>query len=306
MEAQAIKFRQYGEYDEGFWHEQNLIKPDKNFNLAFQRLTEKTGLKISSEGASDSETGTNRTDNKSYELNFVDLDLTKQTAHFKFLYTPFDSSIIDSIERKLEENYERILNDLNVKKLPIIEIKIYPSIETYHSSINYPNAPDWMIGSAGINKIEIVSPKNPGPYHADDPNIMDGIIHEFTHCVHIHLMKNNFGAVKSNDIRWLWEAVACYESHQLVDPGKLEYLQSSATPTLEDLNDVESGKIYELGFHLIDFLKTKWGMRELISLIKTNGDLQKVLKLNEKEFEKQFVEFMRVKYFGEQEVRISN
>ncbi|QHT66245.1 hypothetical protein GXP67_06020 [Rhodocytophaga rosea] len=319
--ARTISYRQYGEYDETFWNNQNIIKPDKKFEEDFNRINArnpKHGKRLDeliskrldgkknrkqkgktedllAEPPTEVEENISNEDNKTARLLDTDLSLTKQTDRFIYLYHPSDTSVIDSIASKLEANYERILSELKVKKLPAIEVRIYPGLEAYHSAINYPNAPAWMVGSAGINKFSIVSPQNAGPEHSYE-SVMEGVVHEFTHCVHIYLLDNHLGVAKNNDARWLWEGVACYEANQFVSPKILTYLTDGNYPTLEELNHAQDGKVYQMGYLIIDFIKSKYGIKSLLKLITTNGDLAKVLHVSEKEFEQELYLYIRQRY----------
>jgi hypothetical protein len=182
--ARTINYKQYGNYDEGFWSNQNIIKPDRKFEEDFMKINVrnlKHGKRqdnlISKRPArnknrknkdnsevllADTFEEAGMKDNKTAQLFDTDLSLTRKTDHFTYLYHPSDSSVIDSIAGKLEANYERITSELKARKLPAIEVRIYPGLESYHSAINYPNAPAWMVGSAGINKFSIVSPQMQG------------------------------------------------------------------------------------------------------------------------------------------------
>jgi hypothetical protein len=319
--ARTINYKQYGDYDEEFWSHQNIIKPDRKFEEDFRRINARNSRqgkwqddliskrlerkknrknKDKSEVSvadtfEEAEEELGNEDNKTAQLFDMDLSLTRRTGHFTYLYHPYDSLVIDSIARKLEENYERITTELKAKKLPTVEVRIYPDLESYHTAINYPNAPAWMVGSAGINKFSIVSPQNAGPEHTYE-SVMEGIVHEFTHCVHIHLLNNHLGVAKNNDARWLWEGVACYEANQFVSPKSLSYLTNGNYPTLEELNDSDDRKIYQMGYLIIDFIKSKYGIKALKQLIRTNGDIPVCLDISEDEFKKGLYTFIEQKY----------
>ncbi len=102
--------------------------------------------------------------------------------------------------------------------------------------------------------------------------------------------------VKDNDARWLWESLACYEGEQFVDLKLLGYTKENF-PTLEALNDAETGEmIYDFGFVLIEFIKNKWGEKAILKLIKTNGDLAKVLEVSEDEFNAMWRHYVTQRY----------
>ena len=39
-----------------------------------------------------------------------------------------------------------------------IDVYIYPDLKTFHSAVNYPDAPDWVVGAASKNELKMVSP----------------------------------------------------------------------------------------------------------------------------------------------------
>jgi hypothetical protein len=53
---------------------------------------------------------------------------------------------------------------------------------------------------------------------------------------------------------------------------------------------------YMLGFALIEAIKDIWGFDAVISLIKNRGDVQKVLSINESQFEEKVFGHIYEKY----------
>jgi hypothetical protein len=299
--ARKLTYRLYGEYDYDFWKEQNVIKPDASFDEAFLKIEGQNGTvtrlgkpALINEGSKD----TLSEENPTADWTTFSLNLEKDFTHFKFHFSRSDSAIVDSVNQVLNRYYTGILKRYEVKRLPILDIYIYPSVQAYHAAINYPNAPAWMVGSATINKFSIVSPLNPGPSHSF-ASVLKGVVHEFMHCVHIHIVKNNMSKVKDNDTRWLWEGLACYEGEQFVHPKTLEYVRDKF-PTLEALNDAETGEmIYELGYVLVEFIRKTWGQKSVLKLIKTNGDLTKVLDVSEDQFNTMWQQYVTQQYLTE-------
>jgi hypothetical protein len=93
------------------------------------------------------------------------------------------------------------------------------------------------------------------------------------------------------------QAIACYEAGQYYEPHRFEYLVRGHYPSLQELNKVnENGKIYDLGYLLIDFIRNTWGKKAVINIIKQNGDIQRALSLSEAEFETQFYAYLIKEY----------
>jgi hypothetical protein len=320
IDARNLAYRQYGETDENFWAHQNIIKPDRAFQESFERIQAKN---LKNEKAIDDviwdrmnrkkrkrkiHTPTDSSamvsfmkrdeanENKSADWSESDLTEIQESKRYKIHYNKSDSGVIHDVVQTLDKNYDRILEAYRVKKLPKTEIFIYPSVEDYHSAINYPNAPSWMVGSATIDKFSIVSPRNAGPAHSYE-EILKGVVHEFMHCVHIHLVKNNLGKARNNDARWLWESLACYEGNQFVDPKSIDYVANHTFPSLDDLNSADQlEKIYQVGFVITEFIKSEWGMQGLIRLIKSNADIKETLHITEDEFKKRLTDYLEAKY----------
>ncbi len=130
----------------------------------------------------------------------------------------------------------------------------------------------------------MVSPNNAGPEGWMLPILRP---HEFTHCVHLNI------DYSPNNPRWLWEGVAQYEAGWFFDPNELEIIRKKEFPRFADLNN---GTEYMLGFVLIEAIKDIWGFDAVIRLIKDQGDVQKVLKTNEHQFEEKVFEHIYEKY----------
>ena len=318
--ARALAYRQYGETDENFWNEQNIIKPDQAFQESFMRIQSKNlknekavddiiwdrmhrrERKRKKHMTKDSMASESilklaeENENKSADWSASDLSEIKETARYRIHYNPVDTGVINDIIQTLDKHDDRILKDYRVKKMPKTEIFIYPSVDDYHAAINYPNAPAWMIGSATIDKFSIVSPRNAGPSFSYE-EVLKGVVHEFMHCVHIHLVKNNLGKARNNDGRWLWESLACYEGNQFVDPESIDYVVNNNFPSLENLNSGDQQeKIYQVGFVIIEFIKSEWGMQGLIRLVKSNADVKETFRITEEEFKNRLVNYVKVNY----------
>jgi hypothetical protein len=213
------------------------------------------------------------------------LNLRKKTDHFYFFYSDIDSLSISNISDSLEASYKKILSDFNLENIPVTIVSIYPNLISLHKGINFPNAPDNVLATAfGKNDLRMVSPNNAGP----DSSMLDkGVIHEFTHCVHLNI------DYSPNNPRWLWEGVAMYESNWFLDPKQIEAIREKKFPHLKSLNN---GAEYELGFVIIEAIKEIWGFDTVISLIKKHGDTLAVLKINDKEFEDRIFNHIYKKY----------
>jgi hypothetical protein len=213
------------------------------------------------------------------------LILKKSTEHFVFLYSAIDSIAVDTIAADMEKNYMRVLNDFKVKKIPNVTVRIYPDLKSFHSGINFPDAPDQILATAfGIDDIRMVSPNNAGP---EKWMFEFAAPHEFTHVVHLNI------DYSPNNPRWLWEGVAQYEARWFFDPAELDFIRRKEFPSLAEL---DNGMEYMLGFVIIEAIKDIWGFDAVIGLIKSRGDVQNVLKTDQKTFEGKIFEYIYGKY----------
>lgn len=213
------------------------------------------------------------------------LVLKKSTQHFLFLYSAIDSVSVDTIAIDMEENYSRILNDFKLKEIPNVSVRIYPDLKSFHKGINFPDAPDQVLATAfGKDDIRMVSPNNAG---REGWMLAHFAPHEFTHCVHLNI------DYSPNNPRWLWEGVAQYEAGWFFHPAELEVIKEKQFPAFADLNN---GMEYMLGYVIIEAIEELWGFDTVIDLIKNHGDVEAILKTNQKLFEEKIYEQIYKKY----------
>jgi hypothetical protein len=95
----------------------------------------------------------------------------------------------------------------------------------------------------------------------------------------------------------LWEAISVYEAGQFVEPKTLAFLSNGSYPNISELNNrSKGGKIYKVGYTIIEFLLQKYGQKKLIELIKNYGDLTKEIGVTEDQFCKDWYAFVQQKY----------
>jgi hypothetical protein len=215
-----------------------------------------------------------------------------KTNHFKIFYTKLDDKNIKEIAGSVENNYTRIITNLQSHELPIVSIHFYPDSASFREGVKYwvRNPPVFMQGiTLGDSAIHMISPDAP---NSDDYQTMiRGTIHEFAHCVSRHINKTIV-----NKPRWLWESVAIYESNQTSDPHQLSYLVNQKPPTFKELNDISKPYVYEVGYFIAEYLVEIKGNDVLNTLIKNNGNIQQTLNMDDEEFIKQWFAFVKKKY----------
>lgn len=214
-------------------------------------------------------------------------DQTK-SEHIEFvLYDGLTQSITPPIIEKVEQNYERILGDMQLNSLPRITVEIWND-ETHFQNdmkkdlgVNYPGATGYVYSPTTVRVL----------YRS---NAAQTVLHEFSHAVSLHV-NGYFG----NNPRWYWEAVAIYEAGEFINPKNISYIASGNFPSLAELtSDFNTGsrKIYEVGYLLSEYIIATWGKSNYVQMIRTNANIQHVLGLSVSQFEDGWKEFVTKKY----------
>lgn len=221
--------------------------------------------------------GTNQnTQTKTDYINVIDENsdirmLLRSNSYFEVwgLYT--EQAAADTIISVLTTNYDRIADSLNTQLTEKVIVDVYPDLTTYHIAIGWPDAPDWVVGTAmGSDKIDMVSPYNPGPVH-NFASIIDVIAHELVHCF---VNKLADGALMST---WLNEGTAAYLSYQSVNTDYIcSYINQNngEIPTLDELNNGSTfGNIggYSFSYTIVEFIVTQLGGSDVLSEFIASG-----------------------------------
>jgi len=212
-----------------------------------------------------------------------------ESGHFSFvLYNGLSKKNAEQVESKLEDNYLRVLSDLEVTSLNPVKVKIWNDetdfLDEMHNDlgIRYPGASGYVFGKGEIRLL----------FRGNTPQTA---LHEFCHAVSLEV-NNRFG----NNPRWFWEAVAIYEAGEFYDPTTRSYLINGSFPTIEELNsnfNTGNARIYEVGFLLSEYIIHDFGKTAYINLIKSNADLELTLGTTTSQFEAGWKTFVRSKYF---------
>ena len=211
--------------------------------------------------------------------------------HFDFiLYDGLSPSIIPDISNELENNYERIITDLQIMNMPAVTVKIWADYDNFLEAmqtdigVRYTGATGYLFGMQEMRL-----------QYSDE--VSQTAVHEFAHLVSLQV-NSNF----ANRPRWLWEAVALYECQDFVYPKSLPYMVSGDYPTLSELNtDFNSSNhsIYSVGYVLLEFVVQTWSMAKVIDLIKTNGNIPSVLGITTQMFESGWHQYVEDKYLNQ-------
>ncbi|MBS3944184.1 MAG: hypothetical protein KGZ42_01690 [Melioribacter sp.] len=212
-----------------------------------------------------------------------------QSEHFAFeLYDGLSNSTAAPVLTKLNENYDRILSDLELTSIPKVSVQIWND-ETHFQNdmkrdlgVNYWGSTGYVYNRTTVRVLN----RN---------NLPQTVLHEFAHIVSLHVNSSSIG----NNPRWLWEAVALYEAGDFVHPRNISYLAAGNFSTLEELNtDFNQGnqKIYAVGYLISEYIVNTWGRSKFVQLIKTNANISTTLGISTGQFEAGWKEFVTGKY----------
>ncbi len=127
--------------------------------------------------------------------------------HFNIHYRGPDKALVKAVDKRLEDNYYRLINLFDVDFDKRIDVYIHPDLSSLKNTMNIDDSSDWLVGLAvGEKTIHIVSPANPPGNHTYE-SVMEGLVHELVHiCV-----------ARSSNTQlpvWLNEGLAVYYSGQ--------------------------------------------------------------------------------------------
>jgi hypothetical protein len=211
---------------------------------------------------------------------------TLNSLHFNVQFTSSDSTVAENILSSLETKYDTLISSFGLNSTPVISIKIYPDLETYHNAVLTPGAPAWQMGRAWTKaQIRMLSPQVAHKISNESLNPGEIVLHEFVHCLHLYLVKSG-----TQVPGWLWEGVAMYKGCcQWTNPKDLGYLKKKKYPSLKQIEqDRTFQKKYELGYNIIEFIDKAYGWEKVLELMKKNGDIEAVLGISSKEFKRAF------------------
>jgi hypothetical protein len=219
------------------------------------------------------------------------------TAHFTFLYGhSIQTGKVQELAKALEENYPRISHALQTKPADNIQVNIYAQRWRYIKATGNFGASGNVEGTGKLHFVEQAWTEN------DNKKIA---IHEFTHAVVLKFLIDREPApldAKQFDKQfsqlpvWLWESISCYEAGQFIEPSTLPYLSGGRYPGLPELNNrSRGGKIYSVGYTLIEFILQQYGQDKLLQLLAAYGNLA-VLNQTEESFSRDWYAFIKEKY----------
>lgn len=232
-----------------------------------------------------------------YKEKDYKLILRKETQHFIIYYTEIDKTCIDKVSNVLENNYNRITIIFNEQLKEKLTIEIHSDIAQLHIALGFPNAPDWIRGGIGVDKIVIASPLNPPPGSQFD-NVVNTAVHEFVHII-VNKINNHIP-------RWLNEGIACYEAKDNNETWIRETINNGlVNNTIPTLNDLDTGEDFETFFKrngyqysytIVESIVEEFGYGKLYNLIKSPNNVIGILGITEEQLQNKWIEYIKKNY----------
>jgi len=225
------------------------------------------------------------------------LNLRKETEHFIIHCSEADNTCIEKVCDVLESSYSRITTIFNQKLEGKLTIEIHSDLKELHIALGFPNAPDWIRGGLGENKIVIASPLNPPPGSKFD-NVLNTAVHEF-----IHIIVNK---INKDTPRWLNEGIACYEAkdndENWIRKTVKNGLVNNMIPTFKDLDTGEDFETffnrggYQYSYTIVESIVEDFSYEKLNSLIKSPKNFMNIFGIAEKKLEDNWIKYIIKKY----------
>jgi len=229
---------------------------------------------------------------KDYKLN-----LRKETEHFIINYTELDKTCIDKVSDVLENNYNRITIIFNQQLQDKLTIEIHSDINQLHIALGFPNAPDWIRGGIGVDKIVIASPLNP-PQGSQFDNVLNTAVHEF-----VHIIVNK---INDDTPRWLNEGIACYEAKDnnetWIRKTIMNGLVNNTIPTFKDLDTGKDFETffkrdgYQYSYSIVESIVKEFGYDKLCNLIESPNNFVGIFGITESQLQSKWVEYIKKIY----------
>lgn len=229
-----------------------------------------------------------------------------ETEHFVISSQGVYENEAEDIGKVLEENYNRIRDDLKDPDHSVVHVFIYSTQKDFNQGTGLKDS-NANGTSRGPFEFHILWTNWFNSILPDDP--LKTALHEFTHCVQLNILVQEEKDRKSwnsgEDFestferkfekeypQWFWEAICLYEAGE-VNSWSVKYAMRSH-PSLNYLN--QSNQIYNVGYTLIEYIVRTWGKDKLPELIRSFVDLRIILKVDQADFEQGWYDFVKEKY----------
>lgn len=236
----------------------------------------------------------------------VENNLTElKTKHFLIEYKGIYKSNAEEIAESLENNYDRIRAELKDPEHETIKVFLHGNQTDFNEKSGLTNSANGT--SRGPKEFHVLWTNWFNRILPDNPK--QTAVHEFTHCVQLNILikqaltenmsldevdfnKSFEKKFQENYPQWFWEAISIYQAGEF-NGLEVKYAKRN-NPNLESLT--KSNQIYRIGYTIVEYIVSTWGVEKLPELISTYCDTEKVLNVNKTEFESGWKNFVNKKY----------
>lgn len=227
------------------------------------------------------------------------LPFYKSTNHFIMYCEPVDYQTADIVLAKSEKDYAEISQLFEHSLAQPIIIKMFPDLKSFHTAINEPNAPDWVIGRTENNNDSGVSPRNPGPVHT-----FNSVMAQYKTSLIVSMIYAKYPHVEHIP-RWLHQGVALHKTHYPSSKGfeELKILaqnpeQLTTFSVFESIEKKDNATFDKLnGFliapSLVQFIEQKWGWKVILALLGDYASFEKIMGISKTEFYNQWKQSLK-------------
>lgn len=227
--------------------------------------------------------------------NTSSLKIEFTSENFNLYSKKQDVKVLSALAEILECHYLRMIKNMQTGFDSKIDVFIYPDTKAFHRAINFPDAPDWVVGAAGKNELKMVSPLNPGSVHSYE-SLMKAIVHELAHTVVLNIRKQGLVGLPN----WLNEGFAYYEANQLTKAQRKimhSNLLNDSIPSWNEISKANTSEFGDMGGYgisatIIEFLIDYKGYKKLKQYIVEPKDVEKIYNISEKELELMWLTYL--------------
>ncbi len=214
----------------------------------------------------------------------------EETEHYTIYYPEGEQISASYVGGVLEDHLGKVIQDLGYQPQEKIKVIIFSDLDTFHHTIELPNAPEWVIAAGYEGGIQMVTPRL-----ISTDMLEPAIIHELTHAIQ--------GQINPGAPFWMIEGIAMYEAgmSQGVRETIGKRVQKADLPALDSLETLDEEDFaqadgYALGYTVVEYAVQAYGHTILAEWVKTPRDYKRVFGVPKERFEEQWMSWLAETY----------
>jgi len=211
------------------------------------------------------------------------LPFYRETDHFKLFCTAQDHEFGDEIVDENEQFMAKLEQKFDYQYKEKIDVIIFPDQRSFHTAINKPSAPSWVVAWYDKNCIKMVSPQDP-----DIPHSKEDMKKSSKNGTTVLLIIEKYQ--DAHVPRWLRQGVALYLTAYYKIRSLHDLTQiNSHIPTIEELETSESTGSFDAingffaSYSLVQYLDTAYGWNMILQIIENYSKLEELTQKNKEE-----------------------